>query len=98
MCSSDLNELLCPNCKGEYLHHDTVTVYERREDAENVMQTAIRNSVLISSTVPNAQSDNPSSRRDGLTISFWCEFCDSKPILTLAQHKGNTQIEWTNVE
>jgi hypothetical protein len=92
------NELLCPNCKGNYLHHDTVAVYSRSEDAENVTQTTISNGVLVSSLVPSSRSANPSSRRDGLTISFWCEFCDSKPILTVAQHKGNTQVKWTNVE
>lgn len=42
---------------------------------------------------------NPSSRRDGLVISFTCEQCsrdDPGDVieLTIAQHKGSTEIGW----
>jgi hypothetical protein len=37
---------------------------------------------------------NPSERRQGLAIAFSCEDCDAKLELTIAQHKGNTIVEW----
>ena len=92
------NELLCPKCGENYLHHETVTVYSRKEDDEKVIQTTINEGVLLSGVVPSSRAANPSSRRDGLTISFWCEICHAKPVLTLAQHKGNTIVEWANLE
>jgi hypothetical protein len=44
-------------------------------------------------------SGNPSSRRQGLAIRFFCEGCggaDSDDIieLTVAQHKGSTELAW----
>jgi hypothetical protein len=50
--------------------------------------------------MPNAESGNPSPRRDGIVISFFCEQCTNwgetgEVIeLTLAQHKGATEIGW----
>lgn len=32
--TNEQGELLCPSCGGNYLHHERVTVYDRREDAE----------------------------------------------------------------
>lgn len=56
-------------------------------------------------TFPSADTCNPSSRRQGLSIEFECEMChgdmdDGKkntlpPFqLAILQHKGNTYIEW----
>ena len=38
--------------------------------------------------------DNPSARRYGLRIFFWCEHCCAVPVLNIYQHKGNTFLRW----
>lgn len=92
------NELLCPACGGNYLHHTEVHVYSREEDAQKVLQTTITRDGVASGVVDSLVAANPSPRRDGLTIKFWCELCHSKPVLMIAQHKGNTQMGWRNAE
>ncbi len=47
---------------------------------------------------------NPSSRRHGVVIAFWCETCEGQATpegthredlwLTFAQHKGMTHVGW----
>jgi hypothetical protein len=48
--------------------------------------------------VPSDGSGNPSGRRDGLSIKFWCEGCkgvDEDILeLTISQHKGSTLLGW----
>jgi hypothetical protein len=43
-------------------------------------------------------SGNPSSRRNGLSIKFWCEGCkgvDEDILeLTISPHKGSTLLGW----
>lgn len=94
----DNNELLCPACSSNYLHHTEVRVYSREEDAPKVLQTTVTHDAAVSSIVDSWAIRNPSARRDGLTIEFWCEMCHSKPVLMIAQHKGNTQLGWRKVE
>lgn len=93
--------LACPNCQAnpsnsftEQLHHDLVTVYERREDAEHVTVTQVLSGQITMKIVPSQGSGNPSSRRHGLTIRFWCELCDQISELTVEQHKGSTFLGW----
>ena len=38
---------------------------------------------------------NPSERRSGIAIEGWCENCHGRWLLTLAQHKGQTEIDLT---
>jgi hypothetical protein len=94
--------LCCPWCGEEEwpcLHHGEVTVYERGEDAKHVMVTRVsRDKPPAVETVPTAGSGNPSARRNGLKISFWCEFCDSVSELTISQHKGQTLLDWQKAE
>jgi len=90
------HSLKCPRCGSDYLHHYAVTMYERGEDADTVVRTHIEKGATKTEIVPSS-ADNPSSRRQGMTISFVCEQCpdrnDSPRIeLTIAQHKGNTEI------
>jgi hypothetical protein len=85
--------LVCPGCGEEYLHHGRVVVYSREEDSSLVVRTTIDGTALEQFQVENS-SDNPSSRRDGLTIAFWCEGCDKTHELTIAQHKGSSLVRW----
>ena len=87
--------LICPICKGDYLHHRDVTVFNRHEDSSLVYETEIGERTSVK-CVKSDTSRNPSSRRDGIAISFICEECPSKLEMTIAQHKGQTHIEWKN--
>ena len=100
--------LMCPECNDNYLHHASVTVYNRTEDAEKTRVTHLGTGMdgfthdvegglddtLTSATVESEHCNNPSSRRHGLQITFYCEVCGSKPVLNLYQHKGFTGLEW----
>lgn len=93
-------DLRCPRCGSDYLHQGKVTVFERAEDgAVTTVITVPGDSSAHLKSVPSDQILNPSSRRHGLSVEFWCEGCNSKEAgdyieLTLAQHKGNTLMGW----
>lgn len=86
-------ELLCPNCGFNYLHHDRVEVFERSEDAPQGVHVIVNDG---RATVDSSLAGNPSSRRHGLAIHFWCEGCKATPLLTIAQHKGVTHVNITH--
>lgn len=97
--------LLCPRCGADNLHHVAVTFYERGEDEPSVLrltQTLMRYGYDSSTSLVSEVSSNegnPSSRRSGMAIAFACEQCgggtaDDVIELTLAQHKGSTEIGW----
>jgi len=84
--------LCCPSCGERYLHHDKVEVFERdREDADTGISVSVSKK---KAKIGRSQGGNPSSRRDGIGIRFWCETCKAIPTLAIYQHKGNTVIEW----
>ena len=84
--------LTCPKCRDWYLHHGTVTIFDRgREDGPT---TAIEVSGTSVKFHHPPEKYNPSSRRDGLAIEFWCESCGYTRELTIAQHKGITVFDW----
>tara|TARA_Y100000310_G_C20667393_1_gene808356 strand:- start:1894 stop:2217 length:324 start_codon:yes stop_codon:yes gene_type:complete len=88
--------LECPSCHENYsyLHHETVEVFDpAQEDAEEGLHVRVPGEgeqVYIDRNLDG----NPSLRRHGLTISFYCETCPARPVLCLVQHKGNTYIYW----
>ena len=87
--------LRCPKCGSEFLHHETVTVCERKEDAEKVLRTVTEDGVTRTDLYDNAMSGNPSGRRSGLFVRFHCEGCGRQDLeLSFAQHKGQTIVEW----
>ena len=77
-----------------------VTVYSRSEDADMVCRTVVGGGVNVDVSVERVPNDraNPSSRRQGLVISFMCENCSDEARsdleLCLAQHKGCTFAFW----
>jgi hypothetical protein len=97
------HEIACPNCGGMNLHHSLVTTFWReKEDSDHGLcvqsgrpddgpQSQDRE---ISVETITAMAGNPSSRRDGVEILFWCENCHATPRLLLAQHKGTTELQW----
>jgi predicted RNA-binding Zn-ribbon protein involved in translation (DUF1610 family) len=93
--STDLSQLMCPNCGDGYLHQGIVEVYNRSESAEQVRCTVIDRGDVLSQLIPNDESNNPSTRRHGIVIHFECEHCgDTDFQLRIAQHKGFTLMDW----
>lgn len=100
--------LCCPACNEAYLHHWHASVFDRTEDAPLVFRVEVmtqgegpvgrdeikHRTAVRAEVVPAEGSGNPSRRRHGITISFWCELCDCHPVLCISQHKGMTLVEW----
>lgn len=93
-CSDVPNALLCPYCRGPWLHHEDIISFGRRaEDAPSIV-TRVHRAGRIT-RMPSEQSRNPSARRDGVAIRFWCETCGEDNIeLVVEQHKGNSFLRW----
>ncbi len=93
------SELICPRCKSANLHHLGVKAFLRLEDKTELLEVVVDGEVLSCKTTSSKNSENSSSRRDGLAIPFSCEgCCDNSEQniieLTIAQHKGATHIGW----
>lgn len=90
------SDLLCPRCGADNLHHIGVTVFDRKEDAGATVKTVVRGGRAETDVVRNNATGNPSARRDGITVDFWCEQCGEDKIIELriAQHKGSTEVSW----
>jgi hypothetical protein len=86
--------LTCPHCGQSNLHHDAVTVFDRRGEDGPTAATTITGHSVYREEGQAADLANPSSRRDGLAVSFWCEHCPAISELTIAQHKGITILGW----
>jgi len=98
--------LTCPVCApyGGHegcLHHESVYVFNRpKEDWERGLILSVNGEAVNLHSGGDVQTDNPSERRNGVLIGFWCEICqaglDGQPMLYLAigQHKGQTEISW----
>src|SRR4051794_9394562 len=76
--------LVRPSCGNSYLHHGTVTVFDRREDAPRVRVTEVSAEMVLARVRATKGSGNPSTRRDGLTIAFDYECCPTRLKLELA--------------
>ena len=85
-------------------------MFFRKEDADHGIAVSVQgqacgsmnksawvsNADLIPVAVGTDQAENPSPRRDGVAIQFWCEACPSTPVLHIYQHKGDTMINWSH--
>lgn len=91
----DRGVLLCPFCRGDYLHSAEVVVYDRKEDAE-ITRVVTIGAAIEKKCLASRESGNPSGRRHGIAIRFTCEQCgpDVRLELTLAQRKGFTLMGW----
>ena len=89
-------ELECPLCGDAYgLHQGALEVWNRVED-QQVPGIRIEEQGEVSSPT----GVNPSYRRNGVRIEFWCEQCSVKhedePVAALLmwQHKGTSYVSW----
>ena len=94
------NELVCPSCGGTYLHHQFIEVYLTEEDGSGEKpsmrvscEQEVKGKYKPFVAVDGDMRNNPSARRGGIVIQFWCEGCNLRSRLSLAQHKGQTLIE-----
>ena len=92
------NQLQCPLCHRSYgLHHDKVEVFDCGEDDKRGLHVIVSSphegepSVIVNQSLKG----NPSARRHGLKIGFWCEGCGQRSTLAIAQHKGETLVAFT---
>ena len=89
--------LQCPFCGGENLHQCSVEVWQRvREDAElEINHVKITEGMHYGEvTIDSEIEGNPSQRRDGVAVGFWCETCPFEFRLLIWQHKGTTFQRW----
>lgn len=89
--------LECPGCGYENLHQSGVEVFDRSDE----LHTTVEYDDGI--TVDDSMEDNPSSRRDGIKICFWCEHCAGSPAnptfeLNIVQYKGREKMYWKSME
>lgn len=83
--------LCCPKCGFYYTHHIGTVIFNRKgEDGPNKLLTDCPDDYML-----RWLPENPSSRRDGIAILFWCEGCHVVFEMTIAQHKGNTHVHCT---
>jgi hypothetical protein len=76
-----------------------VTIFERqKEDAPSTALVVEPGGGISNISGCMAERANPSMRRTGLAIAFWCEECHGVSELTIEQHKGNTYLKWRGVE
>lgn len=83
--------LVCPACGGNYLNHVKIEIFEREEDVNTGIHVSVTPDQIITD---KDLTGNPSERRHGLSICFKCEHCSATPVLTIAQHKGNTWVDF----
>ena len=82
----------CPACGGSNLHHSGVEVWVRREDSRTGLRVVVDTEAggdTGTFYLDKDMSANPSKRRGGMKILFWCETCPAKLALYIVQHKGN---------
>ena len=84
-------ELACTPCSFKYLNPEKAEVFECGEEATYGVHVTVADA---KATVDTSLEGNPSARRHGLKIFFWCEGCKAKPVLSISQHKGNTYVDF----
>lgn len=95
----------CPYCGNDNTHQGNVEVYSRGEDSPDGTHVTVTQKPEFgpahggrlpcgdgSVKVDRDLSGNPSLRRQGLRLWFWCEFCPHPFSLDISQHKGLTII------
>lgn len=89
------NAVVCPHCgKSCDMHPTEVEVFMRNECAGTGNYAAVDlggGMLRVNRPLPPG---NPSSYRQGLTISFECYYCGKQSRLGVAQHKGSTYLDW----
>ncbi|EAQ63660.1 hypothetical protein MED121_00590 [Marinomonas sp. MED121] len=84
--------LECPHCGSHYLHQKKVEVFQRNEDDRSGLHVSVDEKVTTDTNI----ADNPSPRRQGLTLHFSCEGCPTISSFSIYQHHGSTYMKFTS--
>jgi len=90
-----VSSLLCPGCGSDSLKHYRVEYFDREQDDCFGMHVSIQDGEV---TQDQDMTDNPSLRRGGVSVFFWCESCNEMPVLHIYQHKGQTEVVFEKVK
>ena len=71
-------------------------MFSRAEDDDYTRVVDVEHDEVKVHDAPSDVSGNPSNRRDGMAVQFYCETCPSRPKLAIYQHKGTTYVGWTH--
>lgn len=82
--------LCCPKCESYYTHHEKIEVFNRSEDEKQGLHVVVENDKVLQG---NDITDNPSTRRQGILVHFYCEMCKKLSSLSIIQHKGQTLLQ-----
>lgn len=82
--------LLCEHCGHDYTHQFKAEVFFRFEDALEGLHVAVSQDHGVAADA--SQWGNPSSRRSGIRVLYYCEDCLRVSELTVVQHKGQTYL------
>ena len=94
----DQQVLSCPVCGEDYTHISSVSVFARREDADNGLTVCVNDIDCYGSvkaptaSITPSMAGNASARRGSVLIAFKCEMCHNQTTVAFAQHKGYTEI------
>lgn len=89
LSNNSVHTLVCPSCGCDCLHHYKIESFERDNDEKTGIHATIKGKSI---SVDADMTNNPSQRRHGLIIYFFCEWCETKPVIELIQYKGRTLL------
>ncbi|CAB4131825.1 hypothetical protein UFOVP125_35 [uncultured Caudovirales phage] len=92
--TSDYFIPLCPKCGETYTHQGAVHIYDRNAEDAPLGRYVVCSASTATVIHNTPMVDNPSRRRDGLSIEMDCEQCGPVGRLTVFQHKGQTLVGW----
>jgi hypothetical protein len=82
--------ILCQHCGSDYTHQKAMFYFDRGDDCKEVDIHYVIEGKTGSARKLNANSGNPSYRRDGIVILIQCEMCSKFSGINISQHKGKT--------
>jgi len=82
--------LICKKCGFNYLHQERIEIFDRTEDESEGLHIHVEGGKAM---IDRDISNNPSARRQGVSIFCICEGCHGVTRFDITQHKGNTYIE-----
>ncbi len=80
----------CSSCGYEYIHQYFIEIFDRDEDEKECLHVTVNEKRLLTD---RSNKSNPSPRRQGIRIKFYCESCPYDTVMEIYQHKGETFVD-----
>jgi hypothetical protein len=90
-------QMKCAGCGWDCTHHYKVEVFALPQKMPALAPMSWSRPASRSLTTNDAETGNPSSRRDGVRILMTCEECDALTAIEIIQHKGTTYLSTKKV-